>query len=62
MAGTNYHVRRNDPEVLQTLKEEYESMGRDTKIEGNTLTVFALKQEPKTPKQKRERRPRPERD
>lgn len=44
MSARNYYVRNPDPEVLKTLSEEYQSMGRDTKIEGNTLTIFAMKQ------------------
>lgn len=39
----NYYVRDNDLERLKVLEEEYRSMGRDTKIEGNTLTVYAQK-------------------
>lgn len=54
MGAQNYHVRNADPKVLETLAEEYQSMGRDTKIEGNTLTVFAYKQVAK----KKEDRPR----
>lgn len=56
MSARNYYVRNNDPEVLKTLAEEYQGMGRDTKIDGNTLTVYALKQKPV--KQKKQERPK----
>lgn len=61
MSARNYHVSNEDPEVLKTLAEEYQSMGRDTKIEGNTLTVYALKQKVVKPK-KQERPKRRDRD
>lgn len=48
----NYYIRDNDPERLKTLAEEYQSMGRETKIDGNTLTVYATKQ-PKAPSKKK---------
>lgn len=62
MSARNYYVRNEDPEILKTLQEEYQGMGRDTKIEGNTLTVYALKQKPvKSKKQVRpKRKPRDE--
>lgn len=56
MSARNYYVRNKDEEILKTLKEEYEGMGRDCKIEGDTLTVFALKQKPVKTK-KVEKRP-----
>ncbi len=58
MAAKNYYIRNNDPEVLKQLAEDYQSMGRDTKIDGATLTVYALKQKPVTPKKKFVRKPR----
>lgn len=62
MSARNYYVRNEDPEVLKTLKEEYEGMGRDCKIDGNTLTVYALKQKPVKPKKQErgKRKPRNE--
>lgn len=56
MGAQNYYVRNEDPEVLKTLAEEYQSMGRDTKIEGSTLTVFAYKQKVAKKKEDRPRR------
>lgn len=53
MAARNYYIRDENPEVLKTLKEEYESMGRDCKIDGTTLTVYALKQKPTPPAKKK---------
>lgn len=41
MKSRNYYVYNEDAEVLKGLKEDYESMGRSTKIEGNRLIVFA---------------------
>lgn len=41
MKPRNYYVYSDNSERLKTLKEEYESMGRSTKIEGNRLIVFA---------------------
>lgn len=61
MSAKNYYVRNEDPEILKTLAEEYQSMGRDTKIEGSTLTVYALKQKALKPK-KQERPKRRDRD
>jgi hypothetical protein len=43
MRTRNYYIYREDVDVLKTLAEEYQSMGRDIKIEGNRLTVFARK-------------------
>jgi len=63
MSAKNYHITNPNPEVLKTLKSEYDSMGRDTKIEGNTLTVYALRQKPTPPaKKKFSRGPKPSRD
>ena len=60
MGARNYYVRNENLEVLKTLEEEYRSMGRDTKIEGNCLTVYALKQKPAPVKKKKfERKPKP---
>lgn len=42
-ASKSLSIYREDPEVLQTLKEEYESIGFSTKVEGKRLTVFATK-------------------
>lgn len=61
MSAKNYYVRNNDPEKLKTLAEEYQSMGRDIKIDGTTLTVHALKQKVSKPK-KEARSPRPRGD
>lgn len=41
MKPRNYYVYSDNAETLKTLKEEYESMGRSTKIDGNRLIVFA---------------------
>lgn len=60
MSARNYYVRNDDAEVLKALAEDYQSMGRDTKINGNTLTVFALKQKAPTVKKKPVRRPKRE--
>lgn len=49
----NYYVRNPDVEVLKVLAEEYQSMGRDTKIDGNTLTVYATRQNKPEPKKKK---------
>lgn len=57
----NYTVYNDDPEVLKTLAEEYRSMGRDTKVDGNRLTVYAYAQKkqvakkPERPKRKFDR-------
>lgn len=56
MSARNYHVHNSDPEVLKTLAEEYEDMGRDTKIEGTRLTVFARKVQRVEKKKTRERK------
>lgn len=48
-----------DPATLQRLKEEAEYIGRDTKIEGDCLIVFALPRRSKKKsreKQKRDKR------
>lgn len=52
MSARNYYVTNTDPAILKSYQEDYEVMGRDTKIEGNTLTVFALKQIPQVSKKK----------
>lgn len=54
MAAKNYYVYSEDAERLKTLKEEYESMGRDCKIDGNRLVVLSR---PK-PKEKVDKKPR----
>jgi len=53
MSARNYYIRNEDEQVLKTLKEEYESMGRDCKIDGGCLTVYALKQKPTPPAKKK---------
>lgn len=60
MAAKNYYVTKEDPEVLKSLEEDYKSMGWDTSITGNTLTVFATVRE--KPSKKKVERPRRERD
>lgn len=60
MGAQNYYVTKEDPEALKALEEDYKSMGWDTSITGNTLTVFALKRE--KPKAKKVERPRRDRD
>jgi len=62
MAARNYYIRDENPEVLKTLKEEYESMGRDCKIDNGCLTVYALKQKPTPPKKKFVKKPRTPRE
>lgn len=62
MSARNYYVRNEDENVLKVLAEEYESMGRDTKIEGNTLTVYALKQKVVKPKKTERPKRRVDRD
>ncbi len=58
MSAKNYYVNSTDPDYLKTLEEDYQRMGRDTKIDGNTLTVYAVKQKPVTPKKKFVKKPR----
>lgn len=36
------HYYSNDPETLARLAEEYRFLGRHVKVDGDTLTVFAL--------------------
>jgi hypothetical protein len=62
MAAKNYYVTKEDPEALKALEEDYRGMGWDTKITGNTLTVFATKRtKPVTKKVERPRRDRDDR-
>lgn len=71
MKSRNYYVYNPDLEVLKVLAEEYQSMGRDTKIEGNRLCVFARNIKPvkkkvdkkpksdvESPERSREQRPK----
>lgn len=46
MRTRNYYIYREDVDVLKELAEDYQSMGRDTKIEGNRLCVFARRVKP----------------
>ena len=59
MKSRNYHVYRSDVEELKALADDYISMGRDVKIEGRCLTVFAYKR-PDPPKKKVDRKVRDE--
>ncbi len=43
MRTRNYYVYNKDVDILKSLEEDYRSMGRDTKIEGNRLCVYARK-------------------
>lgn len=56
MRVSNYYVYSEDSDRLLTLKDEYESMGFRTKVEGSRLTVYSTS--PKKARQKREARPR----
>lgn len=56
MSARNYHVHNPDVEVLKVLAEEYESMGRDTKIEGTRLTVFSRRAQRVEKKKTRDRK------
>ncbi len=61
MSGHNYYVHSEDAEKLQSLKEDYESLGRECLIEGTRLTVFSgkapLPAKPKKYKKKPFRKP-----
>lgn len=59
MRGRNYYVYDADPARLQTLKDEYESMGRATKIEDGRLIVFALQPRPVKKEKRDDRSGRP---
>jgi hypothetical protein len=60
MKPRNYYVYNADESVLKTLQEEYESMGRSTKIEGNRLCVFARVVKPVVKKKVVDRKPKAE--
>jgi len=63
MSARNYYVRNSNQDILNSLADDYRSMGRDVKVEGDCLTVFALKQKPVPVKKKKfERKPRPSRN
>lgn len=49
----NQVITRKDPQELIRLKEEYEMIGRQTKLEEGQLIVFALPQ-----RKQKEKRPR----
>lgn len=58
MRARNYYVYNSDPDILKGLEEDYRSMGRDTKIEGNRLTVFAYTQQKPKAEKKVDRKPK----
>lgn len=43
MSARNLSIYNKDPERLKTLKEEYESIGFTTKVDGDRLTVYSTK-------------------
>jgi hypothetical protein len=61
MSAKNYYVTRDNPDDLKALEEDYKSMGWDTAITGNTLTVFARVREKEKKKVERPRRDRDDR-
>jgi hypothetical protein len=52
MRARNYNIYSNDPTWLNTLAEEYRSLGRFVRRQPGQLTVFALR--PVKPKPKKE--------
>lgn len=52
MRARNYNIYSNDPKWLNTLAEEYRSLGRFVRRQPGQLIVFALR--PARPKPKKE--------
>ncbi len=50
----NHVIYHADQDYLKTLKEEYEILGRETKISQGSLTIFSRPQ--RAPKKKKEDR------
>lgn len=54
----NHVITNSDQELLVRLQEEYDMIGRDTKLEQGKLIVFALPQKKKQDKDKGKRKRR----